>query len=221
MNFVWSYSSLKTFQQCPKKYYHLKVAKDVSDPPNSAALYGQEVHAAAEEYIRDGKDLPEKFSYVKPSLDILNAIPGTKYCEYKMGLTKDLEACEFHAPNVWWHGIADLLIIDGEKELAYSVDYKTGKSARYADKQQLDLVALSVFAHFPKIKRVKSALLFVVSKEFIRAEHDVKLKQGYIDKVMPDLERIQGALGSGVWNPSTGPLCRFCPVRQCEHNRSE
>ena len=29
-NIKWSFSSLKTFQQCPKKYYHTKVAKDVS-----------------------------------------------------------------------------------------------------------------------------------------------------------------------------------------------
>ena len=29
MSLVWSYSSLKTFQQCPKKYYHLRIAKDI------------------------------------------------------------------------------------------------------------------------------------------------------------------------------------------------
>ena len=28
---AWSYSSIKTFDQCPKKYFHLKIAKDIQD----------------------------------------------------------------------------------------------------------------------------------------------------------------------------------------------
>ena len=40
---AWSYSSLKTFQQCPKKYYHIKVAKDVKDEGSEATIYGKEL----------------------------------------------------------------------------------------------------------------------------------------------------------------------------------
>jgi len=65
---IWSFSSLKTFQQCPKKYYHTKVAKDVIEGDTTATLYGKEMHTAAEEYIRDGTPIPEKFAYVRSSL---------------------------------------------------------------------------------------------------------------------------------------------------------
>ena len=221
MSIKWSYSSLKTFQQCPKKYYHLKIAKDIKDPPTVATMYGQSVHKAAEDFIKDGTPIPEKFSYMQPFLDTLNAIPGEKHVEMELGLTKDLKPCAFDADDAWWRGIADFLVLDEAKGLAYSVDYKTSKSARYADKQQLDLVAAAIFAHFPKIKRVKSALLFVVSKEFVRAEHVAELKEAYVDKLRPDLARIEAAMENGVWNPITGPLCGFCPVKQCEYNRSE
>lgn len=221
MSIKWSYSSLKTFQQCPKKYYHLKVAKDIKDPPTTATMYGQSVHKAAEDFVKDSTPIPEKFSYIQPFMDTLAAIPGEKYVELELGLTEDLKPCAFNAEAVWWRGIADLVVIDAAKELAYSVDYKTSKSARYADKQQLDLVAAALFAHFPKIKRVKSALLFVVSKEFVRAEHVAELKEAYVDKLRPDLARIEAAMENGVWNPVTGPLCKFCPVKQCEHNRSD
>ena len=30
----WSYSSLKLFEQCPRKYYHLRVAKDFKEDDN-------------------------------------------------------------------------------------------------------------------------------------------------------------------------------------------
>ena len=218
MNVVWSFSSLKTFQQCPKKYYHTKVLKDVVQEDTKATLYGKDFHTAAEEYIRDGVPLPAKFSFAKTTLENLNNIPGVKYCEVKLGLTKGLEPCSFNAKNVWWHGIADLVVINEDKGLAYSVDYKTSKNARYADIKQLDLVATGLFAKYPAVKKVKSALLFVVSNEFVHAEHHAENMQEYVAKPAQDVARIEAALENGVWNPVQGPLCRFCPVRECEYN---
>ena len=216
-NTVWSFSSLKTFQQCPRKYYHTKVLKDVKEPDTTATLYGKEMHTAAEEYIRDGVVLPNQFSYLQKTLDALNAIEGEKHCEVKLGLTKNLESCEFDAPNVWWHGIADLVVINQEKQIAHSIDYKTSKNARYADVGQLDLIACGLFAKFPTIQRVKSALLFVVSKDFVKAQHHREMMLKYMEKPSRDVIRIEKAKENGIWNPSTSALCRFCSVDTCEH----
>jgi hypothetical protein len=220
MSIVWSFSSLKTFQQCPKKYYHTKIAKDVVEPDTTATLYGKTAHTVAEEFVRDDKPIPPAFEYMRGTLETLKNIEGEKHCEVKLGLTKDLKSCEFHAPNVWWHGIADLVVINENKKLAWSVDYKTSKSARYADVKQLDLVAAGIFAKFPKIEKVKSALVFVVSKEFVKASHVSSKMADYVAKPAQDVARIEAALESGVWNPVQGPLCRFCSVKQCEYNRS-
>lgn len=220
MSIVWSFSSLKTFQQCPRKYYHTKIAKDIKEPDTKATLYGKAAHTVAEKFVRDGVSAPEAFAYMEPTLDVLNNIPGEKMCEIKLGLTKDLEACDFDAADVWWHGIADFVSVDRETGLAYSVDYKTSKNARYADPKQLDLVACGLFAKFPEIQRVKSALLFVVSKEFVKKEHHRERMQDYILQPAKDVARIEAALDNGVWNPVTGPLCKFCPVKHCEYNRS-
>lgn len=217
---VWSFSSLKVFEQCPRKYHHTRVLKDITEPDTEATLYGKAVHTAAEHYIRDGAPLPTKYGYMQPILDQLNSIEGDKYCELKLGLTKDLTACSFSAKNVWWHGIADLVVVNPGKELAYSVDFKTSKNARYADTKQLDLVAVGLFKKFPHVKRIKSALIFVVSNEFVKTEHVVEDIPRYIEKPAQGVARIEAALGNGVWNPVQGPLCRFCPVRTCEFNRS-
>ena len=217
---VWSFSSLKTFQQCPRKYYHTKILKDVREPDTTATLYGKSAHTAAEEYIRDGVPIPPQFEYMKAMLDQLNAIPGEKLCEVMLGLTKDLEPCGFDADDVWWHGIADLVVLDEANGIAHSVDYKTSKNARYADVKQLDLVAAAIFAKYPKIKTIKSALLFVVSKEFVKAKHHSEMKEKYLEKPALDVARIEAARENGVWNPISGPLCRFCSIKTCEHNRS-
>jgi hypothetical protein len=217
---TWSYSSIKTFDQCPKKYYHLKVAKDVKDTGSDATIYGQEVHKAAEDYIKFGTPIPAKFKFIEPTVAAFNNIPGEKHTELKLGVKKTdagYEPCGFFDKDVWWRGIADLLIIDRGR--GWLVDYKTSKSAKYADTMQLDLLAGAAFLHFPQLQRIKSALAFVVSNEFIKKSHDATQRDTYINTFNPELERLAGAHESGVWNAVTSPLCGWCPVTSCEHYR--
>jgi len=217
---AWSYSSISTFKQCPKKYYHLKVAKDVKDKGNAATFYGNEVHKAAEHYIRDGEPIPAKLNYVKKILDAFNRIEGEKHCEIRMAVSKEnnvYKPTSFFAKDVWWRGIVDLLIINGEK--AYIVDYKTGKNAKYADTKQLDLMAGATFVNYPQVKVIKSALAYVVSNEFIKKKHTVDMYKSYFSVFDDELERLTVAEENDVWNAIDGPLCAFCPVTSCEHNR--
>ena len=216
-NFTWSYSSLGLFQQCPRKYYRLRVAKDIVEPETEHLLYGKMVHEAAEKYIRDGEPVPEKFSSITPVLDVLKGIPGHKHCEYKMGLTEQLEPCGFFDKDVWWRGIGDLVIVNGT--LAFSIDYKTSKNAKYADMKQLDVLAAALFTHFPQVEKIKSGLVFVISGEFVHKEHTRELRDSYFASFDEGLDRLAAAQETGVWNANTGPLCRFCPVVSCEHNR--
>jgi hypothetical protein len=52
----WSYSSIKLFEQCPKKFYHLRVARDFKEDDNAEhLLYGKRFHTAAEEYVCEGR----------------------------------------------------------------------------------------------------------------------------------------------------------------------
>jgi hypothetical protein len=215
---AWSYSSIKTFDQCPKKYYHLKVAKDVKDVPGEAAIYGTAVHEAAELFIKDGTPIPEKFAYIRPTVERLAAIDGDKHCELRLGVSKTdtgYEPTTFFGKNVWWRGIVDLVVIDGAK--AYMVDYKTGKNARYADPKQLDLMAGALFVHYPDLEVIKSALVYVVSNELIPKTHTRDKMDMYLSVFADELDRLEGAELSGVWNPKSGPLCGWCPVVECEH----
>ena len=219
MSTAWSYSSIKTFEQCPKKYYHLKVLKDIKDSGSQATIYGQEVHQAAEDYVKDGTPIPEKFAYIRKVVERISKQKGDKYTEHKMGLKKTedgYETCKFLGKDVWWRGIADVVIINGNT--AYSIDYKTSKNARYADTKQLDLVAGGLFVEFPEVDTIKSALLFVVSGDLIRKNHYREHMSKYINTFEPTLDRLDTAEQTAVWNAVSGPLCRFCPVVSCEHN---
>jgi hypothetical protein len=215
----WSYSSLNLFKQCPRKYYRIRVVKDIVEPQAEHLIYGTEVHKAAEEYGRDGTPIPAKYDYIKPYVDTLLKSPGTQLFEYEMGLTKELTPCEFSSPNVWWRGIADFLAVPEGDKSAILVDYKTSKSARYADTSQLELLSLAIFAHFSHIDIVNAGLLFVVSKEFIEIELDRNHQQELWKKWIKETDRLDKCFEYNTWNPSPNFTCRnYCPVLDCEHN---
>lgn len=214
---AWSYSSIKTFDQCAKKYFHLKVVKDVKDEGGEAADYGTAVHEAAELFITQGAPIPEKFAFMRPIVEPLAKKQGTKYAEIKLGVTSDMQPCGFFDKDVWYRGIADLLIVNGDK--AWLIDYKTGKNAKYADIKQLDLLAGAIFVHFPKVETINSALLYVVSQEMPRKIHHRQHLPTYMGVFDTQLERLEAAMDNGVWNANPSGLCGWCPVESCEHWR--
>jgi hypothetical protein len=217
MNYTWSYSSISLFQQCPKKYYRLRVAKDIVEPPRDYLLYGSAVHKAAEDYVRDGTPIPEKYAFVQQRIDPFVSIEGEKLCEYEMGLTKNMEPCGFRDKNVWFRGIADLLIVNKDK--ARIVDWKTGKSSQYADKKQLELLSLLVFKHFPQVKSIKAALVFLVAKDLVPSAYTEDFQYDAWQRWLPELDRLEAAYTTSVWNAKPNFTCRnFCAVTDCEHN---
>jgi RecB family exonuclease len=215
----WSFSRIKAFEQCPRKFYHLKVAKTYTEAETEAMMYGTLFHEAAEFYVRDGTPLPERFAFAQSALDSLMRKQGEKLCEYEMGLTQDLEPCGFKDDNVWWRGIADLVILDKENKLAWVIDYKTGSNTRYADTGQLELMALAAFKHFPEIETVRAGLLFVVAKELIKDNYKKEDAPVMWKKWLSDYSRMELAFSKDVWNAHPSGLCRrHCPVTECPHN---
>lgn len=213
----WSFSRIKAFETCPKQFYHTTVLKQFPYVETEAMRYGTEFHEAAEHFIRDGTPVPDRFAFARPVLDALAAKPGEKLCEQKLGLTAELEACGFFDQGVWFRGIVDLLIIDGDE--ATIVDYKTGKSARYAEKGQLELMALSVFRHFPQVKKIKAGLLFVIANDFVKATYERTGQKELWRKWLSNYASMEKAFETEVWNPKPSGLCkRHCPVTECAHN---
>ena len=215
----WSYSSLKLFEQCPRRYQAERVTKEVGYTETEATIYGTELHKAAEEYIRDGKEIDPRFAFIKPYLDKLNAIEGVKFCELKVGIKRvdgRLVACDFFDPEVWFRGVADLVIIDGDR--AWIVDYKSSKSAKYADTRQLALMAAALFLKYPIVKKIKTSLLFVVSKEFIKEDFQKEYGLSVFSELNGLLTARDAAYEADVWNPRPNGLCRkWCPVKSCAH----
>ena len=221
----WSYSSAKLFETCPRKYQAERITKEVPYTDSDATIYGKELHLAAEEFIRDGKPLPVRFGFLLPILEKLNdpsKYPGERFCELKLGLKKEdgqFVSCDFFDESVWFRGVADLVILD--KTRAWVIDYKTGKSAKYADMRQLALMAACLFVKYPHIQKIKAGLLFVVSRPspaFIQAEYTKENGLEIFSSLYPLLTQREAAYTHDVWNEKPNGLCaKWCKVLSCPH----
>ena len=214
MAISWSHTSLKDYENCPRKYHEVRVLKKYPFEKTEQMRYGDELHKAAEQFVL-GQPLPEKFAFMQPTLDALMAKPGTKHAELKLAATVDFEPCDWFDKRAWVRGIVDLLVLDEENELAWVVDYKTG-SNKYPDRDQLELMSLLTFIHYPQIKRVNSALLFVVKESIAKHKMDADSKQTLQNLYRERVARIEASMANDVWNPKQSGLCPWCPVKSCE-----
>lgn len=214
----WSHSALKDYENCARKYHEVRVLKNFKMAQGEKQLYGKRLHAAAEVYAKTG-EMPEEFigTDLRGIVDVLLTKKGVVSTELQLALTPELEPCDWFGKNVWVRGIVDLLIRDDEGKTAWIVDYKTG-SDKYPDRDQLELMALLVFAHYPEILQANAALIYVlrnsmVKEKCVRWESD-DAWQRYRERVA----RIEAAHESDVWNPHRSGLCGWCEVTTCEYN---
>jgi len=217
---AWSYSSLKLFDTCPRKYEAERITKEVPFTDSAATIYGKEFHLACEEFIRDGKPLDPRFEWMRGKLETLNNLPGDKHCELKLGVKKEdgkLVACDFFDAGVWFRGVADLVIVDGAK--GYVLDYKTSKSSKYADLKQIALMSAALFLKFPQLERIKGALLFAVAEDLVRAEYTRENALNIFADLHETLALREASYYTNVFNEKPNGLCRrFCGVSDCPHN---
>jgi PD-(D/E)XK nuclease superfamily len=214
---AWSHSSLKDFEGCQRRYHEVKVLKNYPFQETEATRYGNQVHEALELYVKDGKPLPPEFSQFQGIADALIKKPGRKLAEYQMALSADLKPVEWFDKEVWVRGIADLLILDDDNFTAWVVDYKTGND-KYPDRDQLVLMSIMVFEHFPHIRKVNSALMFIVKNSMVKMQMTRDAKDAAWWKYRERTARIEQCYETGVWNPTQTPLCKWCQVTGCEFN---
>lgn len=212
---TWSHSALKSYEGCARRYHEVTVLKNYPFQDTDQTRYGKDLHLAAELYVKEGTPIPEQFAFVKPVLDALLAKPGRKFAELEMALTEELNPVGFDSPNRWVRGIADLVIVNDDNYTARIVDYKTGND-KYPDRDQLILMSLMVFAHFPHIKHVKSALLFVVKNSMVTHEMGLEDIEPAWWQYRERVAKLNASHAHDVWNPNRTPLCGWCPVTNCE-----
>lgn len=212
--FTWSFSKLKNFETCARKFHEQDVLKNFQEGESEQLIWGNQVHEALAKVL-DGKLVklpPEMVSYQK-YVDMVNQLPGKLLVEQKYAITKDFGPTSYFAPNVWYRGIGDVVKIEGSRGTI--LDWKTG--AIKVDSVQLMLMAQCIFSHYPEVQKVHTGFIWLKDDATTIEEYDrdsmVSAWAGLMDRV----EALEGAFVTNTFPPKPSGLCRkWCAVSSCE-----
>lgn len=213
--FAWSYSQLKNFETCPKRYYHLNVLKDIKEPETQQLRDGNDLHKAFEQRIKKGEELPLDLMIHENMLAGIIAAPGKTYAEQKLAMTSSFSPTTWFGKDVWLRTILDCTKINGDTAVTF--DWKTGKPAQ--DMTQMQLAAATLFCQSPKLMRVKVALVFVNHNKTEPGEFKREDLPEIWGEILPRVKQVEKSRATQEYPPKPSGLCkRYCPVVSCPYH---
>lgn len=212
--FTWSYSALKGFETCPRRYYNYNVSKAVTEPETEQLRGGNALHNHFNNRIVHGAPLPLGYGQHESILAKFVAAPGTTYAEQKLAITREMQPAGYFDADVWFRGVVDACKIRDD-HTGTVLDWKTGKPS--PDLTQLQLMAVTLFVHMPTLQRIKAALVFLGHKTTERAEF-VREDQAEIwCEILPRVKAVEQARIKHEYPAKPSGLCKkYCAVSSCE-----
>lgn len=211
--FAWSFSALTRYENCPKQYFHLNVAKDFKDEDTEWSADGKIVHDGMYKRVVKGQPLPLPIRHMEKLAARFADAEGEKYGEMKLALNRKFEPVDFFAPDVWVRSVVDLLIIRENK--AIIVDWKTGKVKD--DFTQLMLTAGVLSRYMPEIDHFTLVYVWLKSREVTRKMTTLSKLASMWNELLPRVGKIESSIRSTTFPARESGLCRYCPVKSCPH----
>jgi hypothetical protein len=229
-SFSWSFSRLKAFEDCPRRYHETQVLKDEHgkplwpEEPSAILQYGDDVHKAMAVALMNNTPLPAKYRIYQKWIDSVNNTAGELLVEdeCRWAINRDLEPTTWFAKDVWLRCIADAVKLDltpaDKLPTALVVDWKAGKSIN-GDPIQLMLTSLMLFRQWPALMSVRADFIWLqentqTTQSLFKDECKAQWRH-----LLPRVTRLENATKNNHFPPQPGRFCRrWCPVKSCEYN---
>jgi hypothetical protein len=212
---VASHTFLNDWDNCPRKAFRKHIKKDLPKEPQTEPMrWGNEVHTAFEVRIKHGTKWPagmEKYEAIAAPLVAAGAA-----AERMAGIREDGSACDFFASDVWLRGKVDASVIRRDAGAAIIFDWKTGK--RREEKAELETHAVLLKAWVPSIQKITAHYVWLQDNEVGKA-HDVSDTEKKLAEIRSTMNTVRNCMEIENFPPRPNPLCGWCPVEDCEHNR--
>jgi hypothetical protein len=221
----WSYTHIDTFDNCPFQYHWKYILKN-KEPATKEMEEGRKTHDALEKRVAANVVLPPMYAAYEPLansvVQMAQSSGATIRTELKVGVNRELKACDFFGKDVYGRGALDVALLSPERapEFAWIGDWKTGKT-REKD-FQVKIFAFFGFITYPTLKRVSACNIWLPTKKpgeaykFFREDMPTIWAEIYIK-----LSAMEMAAASDNWVKRQSPLCAWCPVKDCEFNRKK
>src|ERR1700751_254121 len=99
-----SYSKLKSFEDCPRRYYETSVLKNYKEDKSELQAWGDAVHQAMAKALRGDAPLPAMFHIYQKWIDKVQRMGGELMVEdeCRLAINRNKLPTEWFAPDVWF-----------------------------------------------------------------------------------------------------------------------
>ena len=212
---VASHSMLQAFQNCPHKGYRMYIARDLPrEEKSKAQLAGTAVDEALGARIQRGLPLPKE--YAKYERLVAPMIPHQPAVQIPLAIDANGSPCGFYDEDVFCRGYGDVAIV--KPPVAVLFDWKNGKYRE--DKRELQLHALMLQALHPTVQKITGYYVWLAKGDGeLGFGHDVSATHETWAWLGERMDEIAFMAGQGNFPKIPNPLCAWCPVFDCTHNR--
>jgi hypothetical protein len=205
----WSFSKLKTYEDCAARYLYKYIEKLPDSPPGPAAQRGIDKHNEIEKFIKGygSWEIPPGPESIHGALDRMRASnDGARYAEMKVGYDEEWYPVGYKMENTWARGVLDAVWHEAKSNVVDVYEWKTGKPSEFhAEQRQL----YGIFAL--KWWNVPEVTVTTVYLDETAPNKRVRMK----DTALP---RLQGEWNARVvrlkeektFAPNPGQGCRWC-----------
>lgn len=204
-----SYTLLNCWCVCPHQAARRYIIKDIPYETDEKRSSGKHVHESIATRIKGGP-LAEDCQQYEP---LVAPLVGTKP-ERKLAITGQGTPISFFDKEAWLRGVIDAHIIKDDTAVVF--DWKTGKE--WEDPFELEIFALLLRCHHPEIKKATGYYVWLRDSK-LGEEHDLSDFAGTFGKVLKFHDEIENKENFEKKTP--GPLCKWCPVLDCAHNKRQ
>lgn len=194
---------LKTFKECPKKYYYKYAAKISVLQKATPFEKGKKVHALANYYLR-GDDIT-KLEKVLTSdeTQVWNILKSNEFFQKTYVESEYNLSCKIG--DFWVGGRLDALVKDGNNY--YILDYKTGSIPQNPENDYQTMIYLLSAAKFLK---TFDSLTFIYIDLKNNLNHKIEFTKEREKIYTEDLIKICTQITSAQNFPSNPAGCKFC-----------
>ena|ERR1700676_4995372 len=217
---IGTYSFYNQFENCPHKAWHLYVLKDIPYVETPEMKWGNDVHSAMEHAIKDGTPLPKTMVAAAIVADAFHQaytlLPV--HVEYKLAMSARGAPVDYWAKDAWFRGKLDCAVFNISRHDAWLTDWKTGNVRE--EPFELETNALLLKVNYPDLVSITGEYFWMkTGKNGLRYtlnQHDKTF--GKLQALRTEAESYERA---GEWPKRKNPLCGYCRVFTCEHNKNK
>jgi len=224
VKFTWSFSNLKAYEQCPKRYWHLKVQKDYREAESEVLLHGKAVHRALELRLSKREPLPLHLRHLE---DLCSSIAdmdsggrssdASVTTEVRLAINREFKPVAFFANDVWCRAVLDAVVTKGGAK-ALVIDWKTGARVD-EDFTQLEVASAILLHTMEELDEATFRYIYTQVGASVGGTISREGLTGVWATVLPRVTRMERAFERSDFPARPCGLCRkYCPVTSCPHN---